>query len=292
MTSHHAMKNIAILGAGRIGSAFAFHLARAGHQVTVVARGARLADLQRDLAIVDVDGRRSAVMVAGELDPTVAFDAVLFTVLAHQLDAALPALSASSARSIVFLLNTFEPLDRPRDAVGRGRAVFGFPAIVADYQDGKLRSQIDLPGQGVTLDDEAWAGVFEHAGFPPKVERDMQSWLRSHAAAMAPLMTAGRTVSARGRGLTWREARRHAAAVDEGFAVVRALDHRVIPAMHAVIAHMPRSAKAAILWSLSRSRRLGSLGDRGPGEPRALIDAMIAAAPAGVATNALRAIRP
>ncbi|MCY1008568.1 hypothetical protein OV079_24005 [Nannocystis pusilla] len=39
---------IAILGRGGIGSTFAFQLARAGHDVTVIARGARLAYLERE----------------------------------------------------------------------------------------------------------------------------------------------------------------------------------------------------------------------------------------------------
>jgi len=43
---------VAIVGPGSIGSTFAFHLARAGHDVTVVARGARLAQLEKDRAIL------------------------------------------------------------------------------------------------------------------------------------------------------------------------------------------------------------------------------------------------
>ena len=37
---------LAILGTGGIGSTFAFHLARAGHDVTVIARGKRLEQLR------------------------------------------------------------------------------------------------------------------------------------------------------------------------------------------------------------------------------------------------------
>lgn len=48
---------IAVIGAGRIGSAFAFQLARTGgHNVTVVARpdSERLKTLLQDQAIVDI----------------------------------------------------------------------------------------------------------------------------------------------------------------------------------------------------------------------------------------------
>jgi 2-dehydropantoate 2-reductase len=49
---------IAVVGLGGIGSTFAFLLARAGHDVTVIARGERLEQLQRDLAIVSTSGER------------------------------------------------------------------------------------------------------------------------------------------------------------------------------------------------------------------------------------------
>jgi 3-hydroxyisobutyrate dehydrogenase-like beta-hydroxyacid dehydrogenase len=60
---------VAIIGPGAIGSTFAFQLSRAGHHVTVVARGARLQQISRDRAIVLATGERSAVTVATELDP-------------------------------------------------------------------------------------------------------------------------------------------------------------------------------------------------------------------------------
>ena len=55
---------IAIVGAGQIGSAFAFQLARiGGHDVGVVARpgSTRLRQLRRDGAIVDVKGEQASV---------------------------------------------------------------------------------------------------------------------------------------------------------------------------------------------------------------------------------------
>jgi len=71
--------HIAIVGPGAIGSTFACQLARAGHSVTVVARGARLAQLRKDEAIVHASGERAAVQVHAELDRSVAYDLVLVT---------------------------------------------------------------------------------------------------------------------------------------------------------------------------------------------------------------------
>jgi ketopantoate reductase len=45
-------------------------LSRAGHDVTVVARGKRLEQLERDQAIVSTSGERAAVRVSSALDAT------------------------------------------------------------------------------------------------------------------------------------------------------------------------------------------------------------------------------
>ncbi|WP_437335029.1 ketopantoate reductase family protein [Sorangium sp. So ce394] len=281
---------IAIVGAGRIGSTFAFQLARAGHEVTVVARGARLAQLRRDEAIVTAAGERAAVGVSAALDEATAWDLVLVTVLAHQVDEVLPALSASAARTVMFMFNTFEPLGRLRDAVGAARVAFGFPAILATLDDGKLTSRIVTRGMVTPVTDAAWAKVFTDAGIPAVVEPDMESWLRTHAALVAPVMVAVVTAHARKAGVSWTEAMDLARALEEGLRLVRQLGNTLTPAPIAALSRLPTPAAAALVWTLSRVEPLRKTGAAGPGEPRALIDAMAAAAPGQ--TPALLAIRP
>ena len=72
---------MAVVGTGRIGSTFAFHLARAGHDVTVVVRvgSPRLDQLRRNRAIVLDTGESAPVAVADRLDEAVAYDLVLVT---------------------------------------------------------------------------------------------------------------------------------------------------------------------------------------------------------------------
>ena len=98
---------IILIGAGRIGSAVAFCLAKAGHDVTVVARGARFDALNRDGAIVTVDGQRVPVKVASTLDPATPNDLTIVTVPEHQVAPLLPALAASRANTILLMFNTF-----------------------------------------------------------------------------------------------------------------------------------------------------------------------------------------
>lgn len=124
---------IAVLGVGNIGSTFAFQLVNCGgHDVTVIARpgSARLKQLQRDGAIVNVQGEQASVAVADKLDDQMPFDLVLVTLLAHQVDAVLPALRRSAARCVQFMFNTFDP-ERLREAVGPERCAFGMNFVQA-----------------------------------------------------------------------------------------------------------------------------------------------------------------
>ena len=89
---------------------------------------ARLEQLQREEGILLATGERAAVQVSAALDPTTPWDLVLVTVLAPQVSAVLPALQDSAAKTILFMFNTFEPLDPQREAVGPSRFAFGFPA--------------------------------------------------------------------------------------------------------------------------------------------------------------------
>lgn len=281
---------IAIIGLGGIGSTFAFQLSRAGHEVTVVARSKRLEQLQQAQAIETVTGERAPVQISAALDTTTAWDLVLVTVLAAQVDEVLPVLVASAAKKIMFMFNTFEPLSRLQIAVGSARFAFGFPAILASIEAGKLKTKIVKRGQTTIATDASWAQLFSAAGIPTAVEAEMESWLRTHAALAAPFMVISHLAYQRHSGITWGEASQAASAMQEGFALVRQLQNRITPTAMSLVSALPKGIIAALLWSLSRFAMTQTLGVAGPREPRALIDAMRAVATGP--TPALLAIRP
>jgi len=282
---------IAIIGLGGIGSTFAFQLSEAGHDVTVVARGTRLEQLRHAGAIVTVEGARAAVHVSGEFDTTTDWDLVLVTVLASQVDVLLPALSASAAKSVMFMFNTFQSLDRLRDAVGPERFAFGFPAIGAALDDGRLSSTILRRGMLTTTSDPNWAKVFTEAGIPATVHQDMESWLRTHAVVVVPAIIAGSTALRRGTGISRAEAVGLARAMKEGFQLVRHLGNSVTPAPIAIISRSPAPVVATLLWILTRLEVFTNTIAVAPAdEARMLIDEMTAASPGR--TPALLAVRP
>jgi len=282
--------NILLIGPGRIGSTFAFHLAFAGHTVNVFARGRRLEELQREPAIVSVDGRRAPVTVVDSLDGAVPYDLVLVTVLSHDVDVLIPALAASRATTILFMFNTFDKTDKWRAALGAERLVHGFPNMLASFESGKLRSTVDGPGMVTTLSSEKWADLIKQAGIPTEVEDDMDSFLRTHVAFVVPLMIAGQWTWKRSSNLSWAEARCLTAALIEGFALVRSLGHTIKPALIAFFARVPRPLLTLLVWLFSRTANVKGLGDFGPREVRGLVDAMVAASPE--LTTKILAIRP
>ena len=289
---------IAVLGAGNIGSTFAFQLARIGHHdVTVIARpgSVRLDQLRRDQAIINVKGERASVRVADTLDGQTPYDLVIVTLLAHQVDAVLPALQRSAATCIQFMFNTFDP-ERLQEAVGVGRCAFGMNFVQATLDgDGKLKATIGAGGQKTLMNRQRWVDVFNAAGLPAAVERDMPLWLRCHV----PLCVAFESVSVagvrRGGGASWGEALVLARGVQASFKLIEGLGHPVYPRTKKLMDRSPASVVAAMLWSMSRVRSFRELLATGKAECIALVDAMVAAAPLAkgpVAVLDIQAMKP
>ena len=273
--------HIAVVGVGKIGSAFAFHLAgQGGHDVTVVARpgSPRFQQLVRDGAIIDVKGRRAAVRVAAALDEAVAYDLVIVTLLDHQVDALLPGLRRSAAICIQFMFNIFDP-ERLEAAIGAQRCAFGMPFIQAMLDDdGRLKATIGAGGQKTIMSQTRWVDMFNAAGLPAALEPDMPLWLRCHA----PLCVAFESISVagmqRGGGASWGQARMVADGVRASFDLIKGLGFDLYPKSKRRIAASPSSMVAAALWGMSRIRTVRELLATGDAECRALVDRMAAVA--------------
>jgi 2-dehydropantoate 2-reductase len=245
--------SIAIIGGGRIGSAYAYQLARAGHEVTMVARpgSRRLDELQRDRGIVLTTGERADVTVSDHLDEQKPFALVIVTTLAHQVDALLPTLQRSQAQCIHFMFVTPEGA-RLQAAVGASRATFGMAAVVATFtSDGKLN--LEVSKRKSVQGDQRWVDLFEAAGMPSQLEPHMARWLRSQT----PLTIAMEGVAVAGmqhkRGATWAEARTGAKALRAGFAILRELGETPYPTSKHRMSGAPLFILTFILWAVSRS---------------------------------------
>jgi 2-dehydropantoate 2-reductase len=267
--------SIAIIGVGRIGSAYAYQLRRAGHDVTVVVRpgSRRLTRLQRDHGIVLSTGERASVTVADHLDEQTPFDLVIVTVLAHQVDPLLPALQRSQARCVHFMFVTPEA-ERLRSAVGARRATFGMAAVLATLDsDGKLG--LTIPKTKSVQGDQRWVDLFQAAGMPSTLEEDMGRWLRSQTPLTIAMESAAIAGMQHKRGATWAEAKTGARGLRAGFSILRELGQTPYPRAKAMISRAPRFVLTLILWGVSRSRFRETVGNSSE-ECRGLIDLMAA----------------
>ena len=273
--------NIAVLGAGSIGSTFAFQLARAGgHQVTAIARpgSPRLAQLRRDNAIVTTDGERADLAVADALDEDAAYDLVVVTLLDHQVDAVLPVLGRSKAGAILFMFNTFRP-ERLAEAVGPHRCAWGMPFVQASLDaEGRLKSSIGAGGQKCLISRQEWVDAFAAAALPAALEPRMPLWLVCHVPLCVAFESVSAAAVARGGGASWREAASLARGVHEAFRLIGSLGHPIYPASKARLYRLPVWALGLMLWSVSRIRSFRDLLATGVAECRALIGVMLTAA--------------
>ncbi len=280
-TTPQSPLRIAILGAGKIGSTFAFQLARVGcHEVTVIARpgSARLAQLQRDAGIVDVHGERADVRVIDMLDEATPYDLVIVTLLDHQIAELLPGLQRSAAKCIQFMCNTFHP-ERMQAAIGLDRCALGMPFVQATLDaDGRLKATIGAGGQKTIMSEPRWVDVFNAAGLPAAVEPDMPLWLRCHVPLCVAFESVAVAGERRGGGASWREAMVLARGVHESFGLLKGLGYAIYPTAKKLIDSSPIPVLAATLWSMSRVASFREVLATGKAECQVLADVMVAAA--------------
>jgi 2-dehydropantoate 2-reductase len=190
---------ILVLGAGVIGSVYAGTLLQAGHEVVLLARGARLSDLHRHgLVLLDAgSGNRTVqrVQAISEVGADDRFDLVLVPVRSEQLGSTLPILAAMNDGSdVLFFGNTANRQAELVSALGT-RALFGFPAA-GGTRDGPVIRYVLISQQKTMLGESDGTttprigrlqGVLSGAGFPTMVSANIEGWLLAHAAFVVPI---------------------------------------------------------------------------------------------------------
>jgi 2-dehydropantoate 2-reductase len=262
---------ILVYGAGVLGSLYAARLQEAGQEVSIVARGQRLADIQEHgLVLVDGDsGQRTTTRVSAVegLAPDDAYDLVLVLVRKNQLSAILPALAANrTIPTILFMGNNAAGPDEMVGAVGRERVLLGFPGA-GGYRDGhtvtfKVVSGRQQPTTLGELDGRTTtrlrqiAAAFKLAGFPVTTSTNMEAWLKTHAAEISPManaiyMAGGDNYRLAGDrdGLVLL-----VRAIREGYRVLRALGVPVTPANHKIFNWIPEPILVALMRRLLSTR--------------------------------------
>jgi len=261
---------ILVYGAGPLGSLFAARLQEGGNDVSLLARGQRLADL-REYGIVLVDTQTgqetiTRVDVVEQLTPDDAYDLVLVIMRKNNALDILPILAANEhTPSVLFLMNNAAGPGELVDALGRERVLIGFPNS-AGYREGHVVHCItgteddkafipfgEVDGS-ITARTREVARVLESApGFGAEIRTDMDTWLKYHVAllmpSLAPALYAAGTDNyrlARTRDAVVLTVR----AIREGFRVLRALGLPVTPSKFKIVERLPEPLLVFLLQRL------------------------------------------
>lgn len=143
---------IAIMGAGAVGGYFGGLLARAGHDVTFIARGAHLAALRQHGLVLDTPRGRLVVDSARCVEhPSEAglCDVVLFAVKAYDIETAAAPLKpvVDAGACVISVLNGVDHQDRIASVLGSD-CVLGGLAMVSGVivEPGRIRYTSDMSG--------------------------------------------------------------------------------------------------------------------------------------------------
>jgi 2-dehydropantoate 2-reductase len=262
-----------VYGAGALGSLHAARLHEAGHDVSLLARGERLAALRRhgvQLAEGDSPAIRKVPVPVVE-HPDGGYDLIAVFVRAHQVDAVLESL-AGLGGDVLFLLNWAAGAEPLGAVIGHERVLLGFPAAAGVLDGDVLRYRaatlltrllpmpIGEPGGRSTPRLERIVAAFRATGINARAEPRMDAYLKTHAAFAVPLEqatnAAGGPVPLAGdpdavRDLV-RRIRRNLAAlpappVPGGFAALRILPEGLLVAMLRRFLRSPTAAHSGLV---------------------------------------------
>lgn len=140
---------ILIYGAGVIGTIYAVRLRCPEHEVSVLARGERLADLRQHGLILRHAIKGDEIFcqsrIVTELMPEDEYDLVIMAIRLNQLATVLPALKANrKVQSVLFMVNNASGYAEWLSAVGADRLIVGFPGV-AGSRNGPLVEYVQAP---------------------------------------------------------------------------------------------------------------------------------------------------
>lgn len=282
-----SQRSIAIVGAGNIGSGFAVFLARAGHRITLIARpgSVRLQQLQRYGGIKTKDGEVFPMVSMDALNEEEPYDFVIVTVLAHQVDAVLPALSRSKAVVIEFMFNVFHP-ERIKAKLGDRPCVFGMPLLLAKIDeegvlDARLHPDKSLHG------DQRCVDLFNKAGLPSVYEENILLWLRCNAPVCVAIEGVCVMAEQHHSGATWTESMMAARALHAGLDIVKQLGFEIYPTLKSRLYSCPAWLLGIVFWAMTRFTSFRKLLASASNECAALSESMMNDATASGISQAL-----
>ena len=269
LPEQRTMRKILVIGAGVLGSLYAGKLHRAGYEVTLLARGARLEELRQNGLLLQEDSseriERLDVRVSDHLAVEEAYDLVLVVVRKNHIPSVLPMLADHQhTPNVLFLVNNAAGPEALVQALGRERVLLGFPGAGGQRQNGVVTYRLVGKAQPTTIGEldgrttprlEQAAQVFRDAVLPVALCANMDAWLKTHLALVSPIANALYLAG----GDNYRLAHTRdglvlmVRAIKEGLGVLNALNIPITPGGYRLLAVLPEPLIVAVLQKRFKS---------------------------------------
>jgi ketopantoate reductase len=193
---------ILVLGAGVIGTTYAWQLSNAGHDVSLLVRKSKREQVEKDGIYIhykDERLKKSEPMdvtyhpvVVDQFHALDGYDLIIVSVRAHQLDEILPELAAGAGRAeILFFGNNWWGEERIRKFLSPEKYLFGFSRLVGGWRSEKgiecvffdnpeLVTMLGEREGQVTPRLQNLREMFEKANLRPIISPDILGWLSIH----------------------------------------------------------------------------------------------------------------
>lgn len=194
-------KNILIFGAGVIGSTYGGLMAKSGHNVTLLARNKRLAELQENGLLINRINQDKPELISVDITDgsnlTERYDYVFVTLRNDQVESALPTLAKINSTCFVFMVNNPSGYSEWINALGYDRVLPAFPGSGGKIENGIVYYEIVSKFiQPTTLGElngkrterlKDLKDILKKSGFNVSTSRNMDAWQKTHVAMVAPM---------------------------------------------------------------------------------------------------------
>ncbi len=196
---------ILVLGAGALGSLMADGLLRAGHEVTLLARGGRHQELKEHGLVVrhylQLNTTRTSPAVVDQVPEGIVYDAAFCVLQYTQLNAAMETFAKVKAGIYVLVGNNPDPEDTQKRFGAydgdTGRLLFAFFGAGGRREKGKVvsihRKCVSLTAGALSGNEgqkETLKTILSGSNIKLLWEADMAAWLLYHLAIVVPVARA------------------------------------------------------------------------------------------------------
>lgn len=242
--------NILVYGAGVLGSQLAQVLVRGGNDVTILARGKRAEELERDGIVIrhvfQFKTTVDPVRVTRTLEENDEYDLIFVVMKYNDFPSVLPILAANQSRNVVIVGNNADARSMQtfleENSKVEKKVAFGFHISGGRRQQDRMLSIGGASGQMVIggLDGEiAFKSILDQAFEKTKYKLnyldDIDAWLKSH---IVPILMLNAVSFNEKREMIRLDGNRKQiqhmiGAMDEGFRVLEAMGITIIPEIQA-----------------------------------------------------------